>query len=149
MRKHEAVPHPPGPPDRASPSMFLPPTARSNAKRTCAREVDIAPSGGDKIAHSLMRLVLCWSHISGYITACWRALAAMPGVELKIIAFESGGEAFSTDLVRGLDCRLLKREEQDDIELVARVVKERDPELFYVTGWFIKPYRELITNPDF
>jgi glycosyltransferase involved in cell wall biosynthesis len=96
-----------------------------------------------------MRLLLCWSHISGYITACWRALASMPGVELKIIAFESGGEAFSTELVRGLDCRLLSLKEQEDVDLVASLVRERRPELFYVTGWFIKPYRALATNPEF
>ena len=34
-----------------------------------------------------MRIVICWSHVSGYMAACWRALAATPGVDLFVLGF--------------------------------------------------------------
>ena len=36
-----------------------------------------------------MRVLICWSHISGYIAACWRALVATADVELAVIAYRT------------------------------------------------------------
>ena len=55
-----------------------------------------------------MKVLICWSHISGYMAACWRALAAS-GVDLSLLAFRtevagSGTQAaFKDDVVGGLD----------------------------------------------
>jgi aryl-alcohol dehydrogenase-like predicted oxidoreductase len=31
-----------------------------------------------------VKIVFCWSAISGYMAACWRALAARPGIEVHV-----------------------------------------------------------------
>ena len=57
-----------------------------------------------------MKVVICWSHISGYITSCWRALAERGDVDHAILAFQSsntGTIAFDDELVRGLPCTLM------------------------------------------
>ena len=70
-----------------------------------------------------MRLLLCWADISGYMAACWRALAAEEGIDLRIVAWEAGQKTFANDLVRGLNCRLLTAEEKNDAGLIRSLVK--------------------------
>jgi hypothetical protein len=37
----------------------------------------------------MTKIVFCWADISGYMTACWRALQAIAEVEVFIVAFEA------------------------------------------------------------
>jgi glycosyltransferase involved in cell wall biosynthesis len=96
-----------------------------------------------------MRIVICWPQISGYMVACWRALAAMPDVDLRIIAFDAGANSFSAELVGGLNCRLLNEQERGDAELIRSLVAAHDPEVLYISGWFHPPFRKLVTDPAF
>ena len=95
------------------------------------------------------RLVLCWADISGYMAACWRALAATSGVDLRVIAFAAPGNTFSSDLAVGFNCRLLSQQEKNDPALIASLVKEHRPDVLYTSGWFHEPYRKLIRDPSF
>src|SRR4051812_2028074 len=98
-----------------------------------------------------MKVLICWSHISGYMAACWRALAAS-GVDVSIVAFRtdvagSGTQAaFKDDVVGGLDVRLLSPDEQNDAKTIAAHVSEKKPDIVVVPGWFHAPYRELVTS---
>lgn len=96
-----------------------------------------------------MRIVLCWADISGYMAACWRALSQVPGVELHVIAWESGSKTFSTDLVKDINCKLLTQEQKNDAALIKSLVKEAKPDVLYVSGWFHPPYRQLLHDADF
>jgi glycosyltransferase involved in cell wall biosynthesis len=96
-----------------------------------------------------MRLVLCWADISGYMAACWRALAATEGIELSVIAFEAGQKTFNNELVKGIDCRILNAQEKGDAALICSLVKERRPDILYVSGWFHPPYRSLLHDGEF
>lgn len=54
-----------------------------------------------------MKILFVWSGLTGYMGDCWRALAARPGVELKVVV-DTGesyyGAAFDeSDVLRGLD----------------------------------------------
>src|SRR5207249_3205986 len=93
-----------------------------------------------------MRLVICWAEISGYMAACWRALAATPRVDLRVIAFEPTSKTFSDELVAGLNCRLLGTEQRNDTALITSLVKEHRPDVLYATGWFHAPYRQLVKD---
>lgn len=31
-----------------------------------------------------LKIVICWTEISGYMNACWKALARRPGIDLQI-----------------------------------------------------------------
>ena len=92
-----------------------------------------------------MRVFFCWTHISGYMAACWRALAARPGVEVDVLAFRSGdNEAnFRDDVVAGLKIRLLDERERDDANLIRSVVVDAKPDVLVLPGWAYDAYRAL------
>ncbi|HEX3355539.1 MAG TPA: glycosyltransferase family 4 protein [Tepidisphaeraceae bacterium] len=96
-----------------------------------------------------MKVLICWSHISGYMAACWRALAAS-GVDLSIVAFKtdapnSGTQAaFKDDVVAGLNVRLLSPDEKDDAKLILDHAIKLGPDVIVVPGWFHEPYRALV-----
>lgn len=98
-----------------------------------------------------MRIVFCWSDISGYMAACWRALAACRDVEVSVLAFQIGaGEkniAFDDQILRGLKYQLLSREDARERERVARHVVESKPDVVVISGWFNPAYRALRANP--
>jgi len=98
-----------------------------------------------------LRVVICWTNISGYMAACWRALAALPGIGLDVIAYAdeqaSSDTAFDGGLLAGITNRLLAPGERDDGPLVERLVMERRPDVVLVCGWGFPAYRRLATVP--
>jgi glycosyltransferase involved in cell wall biosynthesis len=103
-------------------------------------------------ANTPLRIVVCWSEISGYMAACWRELAKRTDVELFVVAFKSGtgiyGEAaFADDVMSGVPHRLLALEERGSLDLITSIVKERRPQVIFVTGWFVPSYRKLAYQP--
>ena len=98
----------------------------------------------------MARVIICWSHISGYITACWRALAERGDVDHAILAFQSsntGTIAFNDDLVRGLPCTLMSEAEQNDEQHVRSLVLSHNPDIVVIPGWFHEPYVRLTRDP--
>jgi len=97
-----------------------------------------------------MRIVICWTHFSGYMAACWRALAQRPGVELSVLAMslDATWQAdFDPSLLNGIDCRLLNRSERADRELVRDLVLDKGPDVVVLPGWFYPAYRALAFDP--
>jgi glycosyltransferase involved in cell wall biosynthesis len=92
-----------------------------------------------------MKVVICWSNISGYMTSCWRALSALGNVDYALIAFQSntGQIAFEDSLVQGLPARLLTPAEQSDTSLIRSLVLEHKPDIVVIPGWFHEPYLAL------
>ncbi len=97
-----------------------------------------------------MKVVICWSHISGYITSCWRALAARGDIDLSIVAFQSSNAstfAFDDSLVSDLRCRLLTDSEQADAGLIRDIVASHRPDVVVIPGWFVPTYVALTRDP--
>jgi glycosyltransferase involved in cell wall biosynthesis len=98
-----------------------------------------------------LRVVICWTEISGYTASCWRELAARPGVELMVLAwpssFSRSGTQFQRGLVSGLPVRFLEESEQQDAGLITRLVTESRPDVVVMGGWAERPYRELVNQP--
>lgn len=91
-----------------------------------------------------LKVVFCWSDISGYMAACWRALHHSPEIDVFVIAFQAGTEvAFSNQLMQGIPCRLLNLQERKDANLIKHLVLAASPDVVVVCGWFHKPYRQL------
>lgn len=95
-----------------------------------------------------MRIVICWTEIAGYTAACWRALAGCPGIDLHVLAWPSSftrtGSQYERSLVEGLPVRLLEEQEQQDRDLIASLVTEKQPDIVLMGGWAERPYRRLV-----
>ena len=91
-----------------------------------------------------MKIVFSWSTISGYMAACWRNLNMQDDIELFVVAHKSkGNTAFSDELLKGIPHRLLDSEEQNDSVLVEKIIKDEKPDIVAMTGWWLKPHRDL------
>ena len=96
-----------------------------------------------------MKVVICWSHVSGYMAACWRALAAKPEIELHVIAFApEGNAAFAPAVVSGLHCELVNHNQRDDADFIAARVIEAKPDVVMIPGWLHRPYSALAREKE-
>ena len=58
-----------------------------------------------------MRVAIVWHSVSGYMAACWRALAAEMGDDLLVVTQRpdpKGATPFDPALVRGVNVRLVE-----------------------------------------
>lgn len=85
-----------------------------------------------------MKVVIFWPQISGYMAACWRALAAHPDVDLFVLARRSGGRdsaAFNDELMRGIPHELVSGDTPMDDATVRRVFDQHKPDIAVINGW--------------
>lgn len=98
----------------------------------------------------IMRITICWTGVSGYVAACWRALAARAGVTLNVVCFapdaDASNAAFEASAVHNLPCRLLEPKEQLDTDLIETTVAATSPDVVILTGWAHPPYRSLVQS---
>ncbi|MCB9103913.1 MAG: glycosyltransferase family 4 protein [Anaerolineales bacterium] len=96
-----------------------------------------------------LKVVFCWSDISGYMAACWRALHRQPQIDCFVVAFQAKTEtAFSDRLMDDIPCRLLNVTERQNTSLVKRIIREQQPDIVVLCGWFHPPYRALPFAPE-
>ncbi|MFM6014881.1 MAG: glycosyltransferase family 4 protein [Dolichospermum sp.] len=96
----------------------------------------------------MTKIVFCWSDISGYMTACWRALQAIPEIELFVIAFQARTQtAFADELMQDIPHRLLDLQARNQTELIEQLVNQQNPDVVVLSGWFHAPYRQLVFSP--
>jgi glycosyltransferase involved in cell wall biosynthesis len=92
-----------------------------------------------------MKIVFCWSVISGYMAACWRELARRSGVDLHVVAHRAGtASSFADDLLDDIPHALLSPHDQNDYRAIERMVAEQKPDIVAMTGWWLAPYRNLV-----
>ncbi|MBU7587118.1 MAG: glycosyltransferase family 4 protein [Nostoc sp. TH1S01] len=97
-----------------------------------------------------LKVVFCWTDISGYMAACWRALHKVSEIDIFVVAFQARTEtAFSDQLMQGIPCRLLDIQERLDTNLIKRLVSAQSPDVLVLCGWLHKPYRQLAFASEF
>jgi glycosyltransferase involved in cell wall biosynthesis len=94
---------------------------------------------------AMLRITFCWTHLSGYVAACFRALAAQPSVALQVVAFRAGDAApFDDATLGGYPVRLMSESERRDDEVVERTALGHRPQVLVISGWSHAPYRRLV-----
>jgi glycosyltransferase involved in cell wall biosynthesis len=96
----------------------------------------------------MIRLAICWPQVTGYMAACWRALARHDDLSLLILAGRGSDQnPLPAELTADLPCRLLTQEQQRDAGHVAQLVLAHRPDAVYVGGWAVRGYTPLAFNP--
>lgn len=99
-----------------------------------------------------MRIVVCWTNIAGYTAACWRALAARPGIDLHVVCFRPEDNArhtqFQEHLLRGIPHTFLSSAEIKQPEFVAKLVAAHDPHIVVISGWSFPCFTRLPDRPE-
>jgi len=85
--------------------------------------------------------------------ACWRAFAALPGVQLShVIAFKVGaGEqsvAFNEEVMSGLSYHLLDARQKNDSDHLCELIAQQKPDIVVLPGWFHRAYTSLVSRPE-
>ena len=97
-----------------------------------------------------MNILFAWTGVTGYMGDCWRALAAQPGVRLKVmveapLAVEDAAFDAMHEL-RGLDCTMVERGKPFDRDAIRGAVIGFKPDALFVVGWHAALPRFLATD---
>jgi glycosyltransferase involved in cell wall biosynthesis len=98
--------------------------------------------------NNTLRVTFCWAEVSGYMAACWRALAAKPGIDLHVLHVESlSGQANPFEvgpLMNGLSHQSFKRDRTDIDTFLLDEVTRRRTDVLVLCGWIYWPYTRLV-----
>lgn len=96
-----------------------------------------------------LKVIFCWSDISGYMAACWKTLHNLLDINVFVIAFKNSTETeFSDQLMQGIPCRLLDLQEKQDTNLIKNLVLKERPDVMVFCGWLHKPYSKLAFSSE-
>ena len=97
-----------------------------------------------------VKVVFCWAEASGYMAACWRALAARPGVDVHIVLpqqlFNWQKNRFGDELEGLSNEMFLPKDPNIEAWLLEAVTRQR-PDAVVVCGWIYWPYTRLVRSP--
>jgi glycosyltransferase involved in cell wall biosynthesis len=87
-------------------------------------------------AQEKIKVLFCWTNISGYMAASWRALSKSSDLEVFVCAYKPGATApFSAKTMNGLNFRLLDEDERNDTSVWLNVLEEHSPSIVVTVGW--------------
>jgi len=94
-----------------------------------------------------IRVVFCWSDISGYMAACWRELARRPDMDLAVLT-TSSSFPWGEETRRGIPKYLqLSPEQFNDGKSVQEFVVGHQPDVVVLSGWSHPQYLRLAKLP--
>ncbi len=106
-------------------------------------------SGRTGTAVRPLRIVFCWAEVTGYMAACWQALAQRPGIELHILHTEQLTAQVSPFQLAPLLAGLSHQRFAKDIANVDRWLLEQvagfRPDVVVICGWIFWPYTRLMS----
>lgn len=101
-------------------------------------------------ADRALKVVFCWAEASGYMSACWRALDARPGVDVHILhpeqLFREQTNQFKHEL-DGLSNEMFDSSSPDILPWLVDAVSRQRPDVIVLCGWIFWPYTRLLRSP--
>lgn len=97
-----------------------------------------------------MNIVILWTGVTAPMAACWRALAAVPGVELTVLSELHRHAQTAYDeraLLSGLDHVLRYSDEWLDVSSLVNRIDGCKPDLMIVLGWRSEMCRAPVVHP--
>jgi len=100
-----------------------------------------------------MKILFCWSDVSGYMAACWRYLSKLNKYDIHIIISEkssSNNIEFSiNETLSGLSYTLLNENEIRNYSIIKSLAYQINPDVFFISGWNNIAYRKLVKDNIF
>jgi glycosyltransferase involved in cell wall biosynthesis len=97
-----------------------------------------------------IRAVIIWPELSGYMAACWRALAALDQIELLVIAPPAAKPGvfsrFGPELMAGIPSRVIPTEEYIRGDTLADLAAAHRPDVVVLPGWAHAPIVALASD---
>lgn len=98
-------------------------------------------------------VVFCWAEVTGYMAACWQALARRPGIDLHILhtrqIHDTVKNPFDLEpLLGGLSHEMFDGTRADIDEWLLAVVRRHRPDVVVLCGWIFWPYTRLPQAPE-
>lgn len=90
-----------------------------------------------------MKILFVWTGLTRCAGDCWRALAALPDVELKVFLDAAPDAVVEQDILHGLDYAFVRSE----TDARTRAVAYR-PDILFVVGWHSKVVRSFVERAD-
>jgi len=93
-----------------------------------------------------------WTGVSPTLVACWRTLAALPGVRLTVfleLPARPDTDFHHEEMLAGLDCRISHAAAPLDREALASDIAAVKPDVFVVLGWRSPLCRFAAESPAF
>ena len=100
----------------------------------------------------MRRIAFCWSTISGYMAACWKALQARDDAEVFVLATLPDGRESDFDpkpLLGNIPSRMLTKSESHDLTTVKTALDEFEPDTLITAGWMNTAYIQLALSPAY
>jgi glycosyltransferase involved in cell wall biosynthesis len=95
-----------------------------------------------------MRIAFCWSGVSGYMGACWRALARDADTQVKVFARPASGDyEFDDRTMHGIDWIRLRDNQLRNANSLHAMLSAFSPHAVVLSGWSNPAYRRLTTLP--
>ncbi len=99
-----------------------------------------------------MTIIFLWTGATGYMAACWRALASRPGVRLKVFVEVNRGGATAyrhEEVLHGLEYHLRFTGDPLDIEALRAEVAAMRPDILVILGWRCRMCRAVAEDAVF
>ena len=100
----------------------------------------------------MMNILFVWTGVTGYMGDCWRALACVPGVRLKILIQEKrrpDTQYSPADVLRSLDFTLLYEDDDMDRDGFRKQLAVFSPDVIFIVGWRAKLSRFIAGDKAF
>jgi glycosyltransferase involved in cell wall biosynthesis len=98
----------------------------------------------------MKRILFCWDVINSYMASCWRELAALKNIDLKVFAVQKNSQAttftYKDSITKGFSARLFDIQDLQDRKAIIDSVSSFQPGCLFICGWNIPAYAELITD---
>lgn len=101
-------------------------------------------------AMSEIKIVFCWTGLTGYMPACWRALSKMPGVDIRVFIEKrriSSQHAFQLESMKGISFQIRDREDDENTDSWIEQIAAFEPDLIQATGWFSRLSQAVVRAP--
>lgn len=98
-------------------------------------------------------VVFCWAEVTGYMAACWQALAERPGIDLHVLhtrkLFDLQSPFELDPLLAGISNSEFAADMPGIDEWLRREAGSRKPDVMVHCGWIFRPYTRLMSAPEF